>query len=189
MRLFVGIPLAAATIAELSAISARLRAAGDGLRWTSAQSWHITLQFLGNSEREQYERVVARLRAVRVPPFPIALEGLGFFDRTGILFAGVKVSPGLLVLQEKVVKATSLCGFTPEVRPHRPHIALARSKGKGRRENKVDIEARIKGRPSFSKFVADQFLLYESFLSSAGSRYEIRERFPLGLSPHVADSC
>ena len=45
MRLFAGIPLAAAVIDELSAISIRLRSNDDGLRWSAPESWHITLQF------------------------------------------------------------------------------------------------------------------------------------------------
>jgi hypothetical protein len=34
--------------------------------------------------------------------------------------------------------------------------------------------------PRFTSFIADEFLLYESFLGSAGARHEVRERLPLG---------
>ena len=76
MRLFVGIPLATAVIEELSAISLRLQSSEDGLRWSAAESWHITLQFLGNTP--QYECIVQRLRELRSASVPIQLEGPGF---------------------------------------------------------------------------------------------------------------
>ena len=51
--LFIGIPLAAATANDLTAAVNRLRstanqrAASGNLRWSAPESWHITLQFLG----------------------------------------------------------------------------------------------------------------------------------------------
>jgi RNA 2',3'-cyclic 3'-phosphodiesterase len=91
MRLFVGIPLTAVVIEELSAISMRLQSQADGLRWSAPESWHITLQFLGNTQ--QYECIVSRLRELRLPTLPIQLEGLGFFERAGVFFAGVNLTP------------------------------------------------------------------------------------------------
>jgi RNA 2',3'-cyclic 3'-phosphodiesterase len=175
MRLFIGIPLAAAVIDELSAAVERLRSAGDGLRWTAPESWHITLQFLGNTSPEQYQCVVARLRGLDLPPAPIELEALGCFDRTGVIFAGVRVSPELLLIQQRVIAATALCGFASEARAYQPHITLARSKGKALSR----LKAKMGRHAQFTSFVAGEFLLYESFLSPTGSRYEIRERFSL----------
>jgi 2'-5' RNA ligase len=179
MRLFVGIPLAAAVIGELSAAVARLQSDRDGLRWSAPESWHVTLQFLGNAGREEYDCVVARLRELRLPSVPIQLEGLGLFDRAGTLIVAVRVTPELLVLQRRVTAATRLCGFVPETRPYQPHITLARGKGQGQRRGILKLKAAIGRQRSFTGFVAGEFLLYESFLGPAGSRYEIRERFPL----------
>ena len=175
MRLFIGIPLAAAVIDELSAAVERLRSSGDGLRWTAPESWHITLQFLGNTSPEQYECLVARLHGLDLPPAPIQLEKLGCFDRTGVIFAGVKVSPEMLLIRQRVIAATALCGFASEARAYRPHITLARSKGK----DLSRLKAKMGHQPVFTNFVVGEFLLYESFLGPTGSRYEIRERFSL----------
>jgi 2'-5' RNA ligase len=177
MRLFVGIPLAAPVIDELAAISVRLQSSGDGLRWSAPDSWHITLQFLGNTGQEQYECIGARLRELRLPPVPIQLEALGFFDRAGIFFAGVRPTPELLFLQQGVTATTGLCGFIPETRPYHPHITLARSKSKGRAQGLGALKTRIQRQPNFTRFVADKFLLYESVARPTGSHYEIRERF------------
>jgi 2'-5' RNA ligase len=176
MRLFIGIPLAAAVIEELRSASTRLRSKADGLRWTAPESWHVTLQFLGNTSPEQFACVVASLRALHAPPVPVCLEELGCFDRAGILIASVRLTPELLLLQERVTTATQLCGFVPETRPFQPHITLALSKG---HHNLGNLRAKIRRPINFTRFVAHEFLLYESFLSPAGSHYEIRERFPL----------
>ena len=178
MRLFVAIPLAAVVADELTAITMRLSSRGDGLRWQKPESWHITLQFLGNTSREQYECIVPRLREVHFPPLPIRIEGLGFFDRAGVFLATVGVSPALLELQQRVTAATEPCGFVPEARPYQPHITLARS-GRGQREGILALKDKMRRQPEFTGFVADEFLLYESFLGPGGSRYEVRARFSL----------
>jgi 2'-5' RNA ligase len=180
MRLFIGIPLAATVIDELRAASARLRSSADGLRWTAPESWHVTLQFLGNTTSDQLACVVARLRALHSPSVPVCLEELDCFERAGVLIARVRPTPELLLLQQCVTAATQPCGFVPETRPFQPHITLAR--GKGRQHHLGELKSKLRHPSSFTRFIAREFVLYESFLSPAGSRYEIRERFPLAGS-------
>jgi RNA 2',3'-cyclic 3'-phosphodiesterase len=178
MRLFVGIPLAAEVIEELSAVSMRLQTSEDGLRWSASESWHITLQFLGNTP--EYECIVARLNELSSPALPLQLEGLGFFERAGVFFAGVRLTPELEALQQRVTAATENCGFVPETRPYHPHITLARSKTKGITALRT-LKGKIHREPRFSGFTAEEFVLYESMPGAKGSHYEIRERFPLSV--------
>ena len=179
MRLFIGIPLDAAVVRELAALTAALKSADDGLRWSAEAGWHITLQFLGHTKPEQYGCVMAGLRRLQFSPFEIQLEPPGFFDRAGVFFAGVRLSSELVALQQQVVEATQLCGFEPEDRPYHPHITLAREKGGGHALRQ--LKGRLKGETHFSTFTANEFLVYESFPGSGGSRYEVRERFALRL--------
>jgi 2'-5' RNA ligase len=179
MRLFIGIPLAAAVTEQLARLRARFERPEDGLRWSSPESWHITLQFLGATTELQYACLVERLESLIDVAVPIRIEGLGFFDRAGVFFVGVPVSPQLTSLQQSVTHATSQCGLVPEDRPYHPHITLARQKGQsgGIRSLKSRVDAMADQR--FSAFSAHELLLYESFLGPSGSRYEIRVRFPL----------
>jgi 2'-5' RNA ligase len=177
MRLFIGIPLAAETVAALTAFVDSLRAPNDGLRWSAAAGWHITLQFLGSATASQCECVKARLADVRQQPFAIQLESPGFFDRAGVFFVGVAVSPDLAALQARVTEATKPCGFVAEERPYHPHITLARSKSG--RAPLTRLKSHLGHVPAFAPFVASQFLLYESFPDPGGSRYEVQSRFPL----------
>jgi RNA 2',3'-cyclic 3'-phosphodiesterase len=179
MRLFIGIPLVAATADALAIEVARLRAKtpADFLRWSAGESWHITLQFLGSTKPEQYECLVAELRKLRHTPVVIRLGALGIFDRAGILYVDVHVTPELVSLQRTVVAATTPCGYAPEDRPYHPHITLARRKGKrGHELRNLKLQTL---RPGFPGFTAESFLLYESVATPEGSRYEVRERFAL----------
>ncbi len=181
MRLFIGIPLASATAHELAGVVNQLRSQtpeyADTLRWSAPESWHITLQFLGSSAPQQYECISNRLGERRHSAFEIQLGALDTFDRTGVLFVDVRVTPQLLALQQSVIAATVPCGFTPEDRPYRPHITLARRKGRtgGRKLRNLKLQIQP---PKLSSFTAETLILYESIPAPGGSRYEIREQFP-----------
>jgi 2'-5' RNA ligase len=179
MRLFVAIPMPEETTLELAATVERMRKrpGAQELRWSPQESWHITLQFLGNAGAEEFACLLERLRGVRGAPVRIVPEKVGAFGRVGILHAGVMPTPELLDLEKCVTAATGACGFAREDRPYRPHITMARRHGRGGRDA---ISAAEKSREltPFSGFTADEFALYESFLGGA-TRYEIRERFPL----------
>jgi len=191
MRLFVGIALADAVVRELKIVAARLRSSGGGLRWTEPDSWHITLQFLGNTTPEQYPCLMEQLGKVRSAPVPVQLGSLGCFERAGVFFADVAVTRGLAALGRSVVAATGKCGFAAETRPFHPHITLARKTGNkntgphalagnmGRRKTLSDLLIQAGRGPRFSRFTAQEFLLYESHLGVEGARYEVRGRFPL----------
>jgi len=179
MRLFIGIPLADEVVSELAAVCARLQSATDGFRWVAPETLHITLQFLGNATPEQYNCLTASLRDVHAPPVPIHLGELGFFDRAGIFFAGVDLEPELTLVQQRVTEATAGCGFVAESRAFHPHITLARLKGQGRGGPLTTLKNRIGHQHRFSRFTAQEFLLYESHLGAGGSTYEVRARFAL----------
>ncbi len=125
--------------------------------------------------------MVEKLRAVRAARAPVRVEGLGFFERAGIFWAGVVQTPELLALQQKVTAAMRHCGFEPEARAWNPHITVARAKGrratkalaplrKTVEDSKMDLRA---------GFTAAEFVLYESLPRPEGSRYEIKARFSL----------
>ena len=179
MRLFVGIPLAAETGAALAAVEARLRAKAPRLRWSKPELWHITLQFLGQASAEQYEAVKARLGEVHATPVPVQLGELSCFERTGVLHLGIELTPQLVALQQSVTRATRLCGFVPEARAYQPHITLARSRSSEDRRRIAELAKGVTRSPRLPRFVAHEFVLYESFPGPAGSRYEVRARFVL----------
>ena len=179
MRLFIAISLPPEVVAALERLSHTLRSAGDNLRWSTRDTWHITLQFLGETSIETYNCIVPHLGQIKSPPVPVWLSGTGFFDRAGVFFADVNVSPELRNLEKQVLQATSQCGITAEDRPYHPHVTLARAKGDDRIRALRKLKTRVRNDLQFPQFTAHEFLLYESFLGTNGARHEIRNRFPL----------
>jgi 2'-5' RNA ligase len=186
MRLFIGIPLATSASQEVAALLTHARSTLrepqiEQLRWSAPEAWHITLQFLGKTTPEQYACVVERLRDVHHPPVPVELSSVATFERTGVFFAGVQLSPELLTLHQAIVAATYPCGFRTEDHPYRPHVTLAR-----RRRSATSLEWRAVTSgahpPLRSSFTADSFVLYESIPSPEGSRYVQRAQFALQRS-------
>ncbi len=187
MRLFVGIPLPNVASRELARIIERLRREirnATGLRWTQPDSWHITLQFLGNTTAERLECLKARLSQVRAAPVAVAPGELASFDRAGVLFVGVTATPELAALERGVVAATTRCGFAAETRAFRPHITLARKSGDKRPREPRDILresiAKAGKEAAFTRFTAHEFVLFESHLGADRARYEALLRVALG---------
>lgn len=191
MRLFVGIPLSSEASIALEAVCRRLHSGGDGLRWTHRDSWHVTLQFLGATREDAYECVVSRLAEVRSTGVAIRIQAPGVFEHAGIFFAGVSPAPELVKLRRRVEEATGPCGFLPEDRPYQPHITLARSKGVQGRRSMQRLRESLSDSSTASavfsgvEFVAEEFLLYESFTRPEGSRYEVRRRYVLERNSSV----
>jgi RNA 2',3'-cyclic 3'-phosphodiesterase len=183
MRLFIGVPLATDTTNDVAAAANQLRSGNKEqlakLRWSAPESWHITLQFLGSTTPQQFECVLTHLRELHQRPFNIQLGALGTFDRAGVLFIDVHVTPQLHALQQAVTAATVPCGFMTEERPYHPHITLARRKGRSGGRELHNLKLQITPPPRLSSFNAESFVLYESVPTPDGSRYEIREHFTL----------
>ncbi len=181
MRLFVAIALNGEAPELLGRVKERFARDSGNLRWMPPDTWHVTLQFLGETGPDQAACVSARLAQIRAHPVPIAIGNPGFFERAGVFHAEVALSPELFALQQQVIAATRPCGFIPEQRPYQPHITLARARGKSGRTALAPLRAAVT-RARFHlavKCTATEFRLYESFPGPAGSRYEVRAQFPL----------
>ena len=170
-----------AVTAELTRLCGRLHQRDDGLRWSATDSWHITLQFLGSADDAQFACLQTQLAEVHASPVSVRLGSVNVFERARAFVVDVVLTELLIKLQQRVVAATTQCGFIPEDRPYHPHITLARAKSDARRHLK-ELKARIQTTPSFSSFIAKEFLLYESHLGPGGSKYEVQGRFSFSES-------
>ena len=177
-RLFSGIAVDVEGVAPLLEAVEKLRAGHPGLRWSERSGWHVTLQFYGVVNEEQERTLREHLQVVRAGALEVVVRGMGTFDRAGVLFAGVEKSAKLEELRRKVVEAGSASGFEAEERAFRPHITLARRKGRGARgefPRGREIDTRLR----LGAFRAAEFVLYESVTGPGGSRYEVLERYGL----------
>ena len=177
MRLFIGIPLAPVVVEELAALTERLKSPSDGLRWSAAAGWHITLQFLGKTSTEQYACVVPALRRILFSPLQSNLSRRGSSIAPAFSLPEWGSRPGWCGFRNSWLRQPGPAGLFPRTGPI---IRTLRWRGpKPGRSALAALKPRIGHVKQFSGFTAREFLLYESFPGPGGSRYETRDRFVL----------
>ncbi|MFC3711579.1 RNA 2',3'-cyclic phosphodiesterase [Sphingoaurantiacus capsulatus] len=174
-RLFVGIDPPEAIKDQLIDLMGGVA----GARWQSDEQLHLTLRFIGEVDRHQANDVVAALASLHAPRFELSLAGVGTFDKRGqvnALWAGVTPHMAVHALHKKIDQAMVRVGLEPEHRAYQPHITLARF---GRDTAGLDGFVAQHGGLASAPFAVDDFCLYESELTNAGSVYTIVERYRL----------
>ena len=134
MRLFVALVPPDAVVADLAAACAPFRARHAELRWASADSWHVTLAFLGEVGEGTLPALGERLEraAHRHPSLSLSFAGAGAFPAPGrarVLWTGIHGEHRALEgLARSVAAGARRAGAPPpdEGRRFRPHLTLAR---------------------------------------------------------------
>ena len=177
-RLFVGIRPPQAIRAALIEMQGGVMAA----RWQDDDQFHLTLRFAGEVEPRMADDLCDALRTIRMPAFPLALRGVGHFEKKGVphtLWAGVTPSQPLIELQRKVERACQSIGLKPESRNFAPHITLARlNAASGPVGGFLTDNARFQG----ASWNVEEFALFESQLTHPGALYSLIETYPLRRS-------
>ncbi len=163
-----------------------LRLALPDVRWVRREGLHITLHFWERLHDEEVSRVVDAVRApiTHVAGFDAQVGGLGSFPRDGderVLWIGMqRGEAAIAALQEQSERALDAAGFEREPRAFRPHVTL------GRPRQRFDTAARQRWRShadvALPPFAVGEVCLYRSHPGPGGSRYEVLERAPLGVS-------
>ena len=125
IRLFVALDLPWPLRERLALLAGGL----PGARWISAENYHLTLRFIGETPGYRAEEADLALSSLRAPGFSLTLAGVGTFEKAGkpaALWAGVERNPALEHLQTKIETALQRAGFAPERRRFVPHVSLAR---------------------------------------------------------------
>jgi len=169
MRLFVAIPVPDDLRRRLLTISTGVR----GARWVRPEGMHITLYFIGETDRERARDLDAELEDIHMPEFELTCRGLGYFERGSkihSIWAAIEQSEALIYLQGKVETAAVRAGFPREARKYKPHITLARLKH-GRAD---DVGPWIEAHDGFlvDPFTVEKFVLFRSHLAREGAMYE-----------------
>ena len=198
MRIFVGIDLDDAIRGKIARFLEGVSGFAPEAKWVKPDSLHITLKFIGEQKPEQVAAIGQQLRKIQGEPIAIGLSGYGFFPTAKaprVFWIGIQAGPALRELAANIDEATGELGVPREERAFSPHLTLARAGGrsgdpkwrKGDQPNSMfaTLQKRLadmsKGEGlDFGKMIADTFILYESHLSPAGSKYAKLETFSLG---------
>jgi RNA 2',3'-cyclic 3'-phosphodiesterase len=176
---------------------AALTAEGWPVRWVQPETSHLTLHFLGETERERAELVRLALPDVVAAhaPFDLRTATLGVFPnfrRPRVLWLGLHGPVHRLqTLQKDVGGALQELGFTVGDEPYHPHITLGRVRNDdGERVRLRDLPDAVKNRfveresgaavsPPSLPVPVREVVLMRSHLGKAGARHEPIATFPL----------
>ena len=96
-RLFTGLEIPAALADELSLFRGGL----SGGRWIDPENYHITLRFIGDTDRHMARDISLSLAQIKRAAFTVTLAGLDYFggDRPHAIVAKAHAASPLLELQ------------------------------------------------------------------------------------------
>lgn len=98
-----------------------------GGRRVSPENLHVTLVFLGSTDREQRLCAEAVAGELVIEPFVLAFDRLGHWPKQRVLWSAPSVVPeGLRSLVKALNDGLRRCGFSLETRPYRVHLTVAR---------------------------------------------------------------
>jgi len=194
MRIFIGIDLTEEIRARITRFLEGVSGFAPEARWMRPESLHVTLKFIGEQKPEQVEAVAQRLHAIKSHAIETRMSGYGFFPTLKaprVFWIGIHAGPALAELAGGIDESLSELGVPRETRPFSPHLTLARAggrsgdpkwrKGDGPNATFAVLQKRMAamGELEFGTMTADKFILYQSQLSPAGSKYTKLECFPM----------
>ncbi len=165
-------------VAERLGDIARDAAHSFGGRATRRDTIHLTLAFLGNVPETHLPELSMAAASVRVAPFAINVDQLGFWSHNHLLWAGCQApSAPLDALFRQLRQALARAGFRVggEGRDFFLHITLVRRVP----EAGAPSESRPLPLMEPLPWRNERFVLVRSTLSELGSSYRIIDEFPL----------
>ena len=169
MRLFVAIRFSPQIRNLLLETMERLRVQTRQARLTRPENLHLTLAFLGETDRTADIRAAMSEAAAAQRPFSMALSGFGCFR--DLYWVGLEPCPPLSLLAENLQRRLRALGFDIPQRHFRPHITLARQV---RTDRPVELEI------PRSEMVVEQIVLMKSERLKGRLTYSGLFECPLG---------
>ncbi|MGA2905033.1 MAG: RNA 2',3'-cyclic phosphodiesterase [Candidatus Korobacteraceae bacterium] len=190
MRLFVALDVDSEIRRRIGEFRDQMRTLAPDVRWVGPETFHVTLQFLG--ETQKLDEIRSALQQVKAAAVPLTFRSTGFFPNPKsprVFWVGIESDEHLQELANSVGAALKPVGFERDAGPYKPHLTLARA-GSGRPkpirgENSAPglLAVRVKleglGPVEFGTMTAHEFYLYESKLSPAGAQYTKIAEYPL----------
>jgi len=184
MRLFVSVDLPDDLADPVATLQSAFEGA-SGLNFTDPGQAHVTVKFLGETDRSRLDEVIeavgAGVERAGVEPFDVQYGGLGVFpsvDYISVVWLGVENGGGELTrLHEGIEAETTAIGFDPADHEFTPHVTLARMDHAGGKEL---VQELVRERdPTVGRTRVEAVCLTESERTPDGPVYSTVERFEL----------
>lgn len=186
IRTFIALDMPDDVLAVVKERQRALKKAGIVMKWVRPESIHLTLQFLGDIDKELIGAIQAGMdrSAKDFSPFSLSVKGLGAFPnlkRPRVLWMGLSGQMDRLRgLKNRISEELILLGFPPEKRPFKGHLTIGRIKGD------IDTVQLLHAMSSQTDsgspvFRVDSVCLYKSQLTPRGAVYTKLAEVSLGV--------
>jgi 2'-5' RNA ligase len=174
VRLFVALELPDGVVQAL--VRWARAAEQPGLRLLPAASLHVTLAFLGSRPDVVAGEIGAAVLACAAPVPGLRIGEPAWLGRGSALSLDLDDGAGACgAVQQCVAEALAALGaYTPEVRPFRPHVTVARVRHGAR-----VARGKVPDPPDLGEFSGTALTLFESLLSPRGASYRALSRAEL----------
>ncbi len=177
MRLFVAIDIEPHVRIRLKQIQNRLDheldLSGKNVKWIHPDQVHLTLKFLGEVDDSSLTQIcdIVKRTASEFEGFDFEVKGLGVFGRPArIVWAGISECSVMKALQTRLEEEFSRHGWSGENRPFAGHLTVCRVKHVSAGRKLAEAVGSYKDE-SFGRVCAEEVVLYQSQLTSAGPVY------------------
>lgn len=178
-RLFVALIPPAPVRTELAALAAPL----PGVRWTPVDNLHLTLRFIGETDKVKQERFAQALAGLRVEPFILPVGDVGLFPTRGpakVLWAGVGHGhTRLYQLRKQVDEALLTVEPGLAVPGFHPHFTVGRIGENYDAKTLANFLARNAAFEAPPFRVADVHLMASELTAGRPPVYRVERTFPL----------
>ena len=149
------------------------------IRWTNFNKMHITVEFLGEVNRNGLDAILlaAENTAVEIKPFDIRLDKIVLGPdpaQARMFWVIIYIDSYLMKFKNLMDENLKRNNFIPEAREFKPHITLARARGNQLKGKQTNIAL------TNLRFRAESVEVIESQLHSGGARYKVVESFEFG---------
>lgn len=183
-RLFIAIdiPLNANVIGQIDKL--RKEMVNERIKWVSTNQYHITLQFLGNTEISLIDEINVSLEKATgsFGGFTLELNEFGVFKNfrdPRVLWIGFSPSKELTLLKDTIDQEMLKFGFEKSNKRFSPHLTIARIKYLREREKLEKLVNSFKD-AIYQVIEVKEIILYESILKPEGPEYHV-------IKKHVLD--
>ncbi len=176
IRTFIAFNLPEQIISHIRTVQNSIKSHGFKASWVVPENIHLTLKFVGNTNKADVEKIGRTMSDTvsEYSPISLAAKGLGVFPsikRPRVIWIGLKGQTSLLIeLQKKLDENLEQIGFPRENRPFKAHLTLARIKGDIDSKKLLDA-IKESGDLESETFIAGNITLFKSDLKPTGAVY------------------
>ena len=173
IRTFIAIDIK--VVKKIIEILEEIEKCDANIKLLEPEKLHITLKFLGDTEKEKIEDIkkIIKQSIKDIKPFKIKLANTGVFPNKNyikVLWIGIKNPAELIKISEKINVNLAEIGFNVDKRKFSPHLTIARLKSAKNKDKILNILKKYEN-IEFCEFKVNSIKLMKSELTSKGPIY------------------